>query len=49
MAPEIIERRPYQGIPVDIFALGVILFDCYAGFNPFDVASANDLRYNLLA
>ena len=31
MAPEIVEKKEYQGVQVDLFALGVILFTMRAG------------------
>jgi len=39
MAPEIVLDKPYQGNSVDIFALGVIFFNCYTGFSPFSQAT----------
>ena len=46
MAPEIIERRPYRGSSVDIFAAGVILFIMMTGKMPFDQqADKDDLLY----
>jgi serine/threonine protein kinase len=35
MAPEVIEKRPYRGTSVDIFAAGVILFTMVTGTMPF--------------
>jgi serine/threonine protein kinase len=49
MAPEILNRQPYQGHVVDIFALGVILFILYAQHPPFTQASTSDSFYKLLA
>ena len=49
MAPEILNRQPYQGHVVDLFALGVILFILYAQHPPFTQASTSDSFYKLLA
>lgn len=35
MAPEITRKRDYEGQPVDIWALGVLLFVMLAGQFPF--------------
>lgn len=35
MAPEIIERRDYSGISIDIYAFGVVLFSMITGSAPF--------------
>ena len=48
MAPEINERRPYQGNEVDIFAIGIILFIMYAGHPPFTAALQKDSYYRLI-
>ena len=49
MAPEIVNRQPYSGQPVDLFALGVILFILYSGHPPFRMASSEDPHFNTLA
>lgn len=49
MAPEIINKQPYQGQVVDLFALGVILFIMRSGHPPFSQASEEDRYYQLLA
>ena len=49
MAPEIINKLPYQGQVVDLFALGVILFIMRSGHPPFSQASEDDRYYQLLA
>lgn len=36
MAPEIVQRMPYSGIKIDIWALGVILYTMLSGEMPFD-------------
>lgn len=49
MAPEIIERKKYQGCSADLFALGVILFTMRAGNFPFVTkASRNDPLYKFI-
>ena len=46
MAPEILNREPYQGDAVDLFALGCILFVMRSGAMPFDQkAQSNDEIY----
>lgn len=46
MAPEVLEKRPYRGSSVDIFALGVILFTMVTGTMPFETqASIDDSLY----
>lgn len=42
MAPEIIEGRPYKGISVDMFALGVTLFAMTTGVMPFERRAHKD-------
>lgn len=37
-APEILEKRPYLGWQVDLFALGISLFMMLAGDVPFKTA-----------
>ena len=46
MAPEIITRN-YDGIKVDVFSCGVILFYLYCGFAPWRMANQHDPRYDL--
>lgn len=47
MAPEIATKN-YDGMKVDIFAAGVILFIMYAGNPPFEKAVPNDPYYRLI-
>ena len=42
-APEIVSRREYDGPPVDVWSLGVVLFAMTAGYLPFH-ARNNDKR-----
>lgn len=49
MAPEIMSGEKYQGMTVDLFALGVILFSMRSGHQPFDqMASKDDMFYKLI-
>lgn len=49
MAPEVLEKRPYRGTSVDIFALGVILFTMATGTMPFEQqASIDDSLYQYI-
>ena len=45
MAPEIFDRRPYEGVSVDLFAAGVILFIMRTGSPPIGRAVKNDYWY----
>ena len=45
MAPEIIERKHYDGKKADMFAVGVILFFLVTGVFPFARASKNDPHF----
>ena len=46
MAPELLEKRPYRGTCVDIFAAGVVLFVMNTGTWPFEKsASIHDPIY----
>lgn len=42
MAPEIVNRLPYNGFKADIFSLGVLLFTMFTRFYPF----SKNLRKN---
>lgn len=35
MAPEVHQKDPYEGKPVDVFAAGVIMFIMASGTHPF--------------
>lgn len=48
MAPEVLASRLYRGVPVDIFACGVILFIIVAGHPPFNQAEPDDNHYRFL-
>lgn len=43
MAPEILSNKEYVGHPVDIWALGVLLFVMLCGSFPFKGANDRDL------
>lgn len=40
MAPELLEKRPYRGTCVDIFAAGVVLFIMNTGTWPFEKSAS---------
>jgi len=44
MAPELYLGKPYKGEPVDVFAVGVTLFNLVAGFPAFNNANSNELN-----
>jgi len=48
MAPEIKEGKPYNGLKVDLFSAGVILFILIRGIFPFKEARKEEFFYNLL-
>ena len=48
MAPEFYVNEPYDGIKVDIFACGVLLFIMVMGTLPFNTAEYNDVKYIVL-
>ncbi len=48
MAPEIKEQKKYDGMQIDIFSTGVILFIIVQGIFPFQEAKNDEYYYNLL-
>lgn len=48
MAPEIKEQKTYDGMQIDIFSTGVILFIIVQGIFPFQEAKKDEFYYNLL-
>ena len=49
MAPEIVEKRPYQSQDVDVFAFGVMLLTVKSMIYPFDNAHlGGDMHYTAL-
>ena len=48
MAPEIIEKKDYDGQLVDVFATGVILFIIYTWSFPFENATPADGYYKYM-
>src|SRR5688572_29329572 len=47
MAPEIVQKKEYDGKAVDIWALGVLLFAMLTGTFPFRGISESDLYYKI--
>ena len=48
MAPEIKEGKPYNGLKIDLFSSGVILFILIKGIFPFKEGRKEEFFYNLL-
>jgi len=48
MAPEILQRIPFNGQVADLFALAVVLFTMMTGVPPFKSATLEDPHYRLL-
>ena len=48
MAPEIKEQKTYDGMQIDTFSTGVILFIIVQGIFPFQEAKKDEFYYNLL-
>jgi len=44
MAPEVHQKEPYDGKPVDIFAAGVIMFIMASGTHPFAGTATADTK-----
>jgi serine/threonine protein kinase len=49
MAPEILQRKSYDGFKADIFSFGVLLFITTIGNFPFVEASKSDKYYSLIS
>ncbi len=47
MAPEIVQKKEYDGKAVDMWALGVLLFAMLTGTFPFRGISEQDLYYKI--
>ena len=47
MSPEIVQKKEYEGKPVDMWALGVLLFAMLTGTFPFRGVSEQDLYYKI--
>lgn len=45
MAPEIVRKQNYRGPPVDIWALGVVIYNLATGRFPFKGSNDRDLFY----
>jgi len=47
-SPELVLRVPYRGEPVDVWALGVMLYAMLSNTYPFDGESIQALYYNIV-
>jgi serine/threonine protein kinase len=45
MAPELLDKKPYQGTQVDLFAAGIVIFTMLSRHPPFVKASDKDYYY----
>ncbi|SCV05807.1 LANO_0H15610g1_1 [Lachancea nothofagi CBS 11611] len=48
MAPELIERKPYEGYKIDIWSLGIILYTMIHGTMPFDEEDELKTKYKIV-
>ena len=48
MAPEILARKPYDGLKADVFSAGVVLFMLLTAHHPFGKAVMTDPHFTLL-
>lgn len=48
MAPEIVQRQDYEGKPVDVWSLGVLLYTMLFGRFPFNGRNYNELYRRIM-
>lgn len=48
MAPEMIERKPYDGFKIDVWSLGVILYTLLCGCLPFDEDDETQTKFKII-
>ncbi|SCU79830.1 LAFA_0B05864g1_1 [Lachancea sp. 'fantastica'] len=48
MAPELIERKPYEGYKTDIWSLGIILFTLIHGCMPFEEEDESKTKFKIV-
>ena len=48
MAPELVAKKDYLGQPVDIWALGVLLYKMLTGYYPFNGNFIFNINSNLI-
>jgi MAP/microtubule affinity-regulating kinase len=46
MAPELVAKKDYFGQPVDIWALGVLLYKMLTGYYPFNGKKSTKFIFN---